>query len=352
MSTNEMTPRERWLTVLNGGVPDRVPMDYRATKETDARLMQHLGCGNMSDVFRRLHVDEIVSLSPKYVGPPIPPDEDIYGIGFQETDYGMGTYRDAVRFPLAQYKSVAEIEANYRWPDPDWYDFSVLPAQVEGKEEAVIRGGGSECFDIYRWMRGNEQGYLDLVDNPEMVHYCLKKIYDFRYEVTRRTYEAVPGKVIWTWVAEDVACQRGLIVSLECIREFLLPHMKRMIDLVHEGGAYSFHHSDGAARENVPNMIEIGMDVLDPVQWRCAGMAREELKREFGDQIVFHGAMDNQQTLAFGSVEDVRQEVEDNIRILGEGGGYILGPCHNLQVVGPPENIVAMYDAGYEMGWY
>ena len=79
-------------------------------------------------------------------------------------------------------------------------------------------------------------------------------------------------------------------------------------------------------------------------------MDREALKRDFGDQLVFHGAMDNQHTLAFGSVEEVRQEVADNIRILGEGGGYILGPCHNVQAVSPPENIVAMYDAAYELG--
>lgn len=347
-----MTPRERWLAVLNHEKPDRVPMDYRATKETDEKLMKHLGCASMSEVFKRLHIDDVLTVSPKYIGPPIAPDEDIYGIGFQDTDYGMGTYRDAVRFPLAEYDSVEEIEANYRWPSADWYDYSVLPDQVKGKEDSVIRGGGSECFDMFRWLRGNERGYLDFMDNPDIAHYCLKKLYDFRYEVTRRVCETIPGMVIWIWVAEDVSCQRGLIVSLDQIREFLLPHMKRMNDLVHEVGAYSFHHSDGACRENLPNMVEIGIDVLDPVQWRCEGMDREELKRTFGHRICFHGGMDNQQTLPFGSIEDVRQEVADNIRILGKEGGYILGPCHNLQVVGAPENIVAMYEAGYEMGKY
>jgi len=327
-------------------------MDYRATSEASKKLMQHLGCASLSEVCERLHIDEVLSVGPRYVGPPIPADEDVFGIGFQDTDYGLGTYRDAVRFPLAEYGSVEEIEAKYRWPSADWYDFSALPEQVKGKEECVIRGGGSECFDTFRWLRGNERGYLDLMDNPDMVHYCLGKLYDFAYEKTRRICETIPGKVIWIWVAEDVASQRGLNVSLAQIREFLLPHMKRMIELVHEAGAFSFHHSDGAARPNIPNMIEIGMDVLDPVQWRCAGMDRTELKREFGDRIAFHGAMDNQYTLAFGSVEEVRQEVADNIRILGQGGGYILGPCHNLQAVSPPENIVAMYETGYELGWY
>jgi len=98
-------------------------------------------------------------------------------------------------------------------------------------------------------------------------------------------------------------------------------------------------------------MIEAGIDVLNPIQWRCQGMEREGLKRDFGDQVIFHGGMDNQYTLAFGTVEEVRQEVADNLRILGEGGGYILAPCHNIQAVSPPENIVAMYETGYECGW-
>jgi len=345
-----MTPRERWLAVLRRETPDRVPLDYRATDEASKRLMRHLGCSSMGEVFDRLHIDPVVSVGPRYVGPAIPSDQDVFGIGYQMTDYGAGRYRDAVTHPLARFGTVDEIEASYTWPSPDWYDYSDLPRQVKGKEHCVIRGGHSEPFATYKWLRGVEQGYLDMIERPDVVHYCLDKLYDLCYEDCRRIYETIPGQVIWTWVAEDVGTQRGLLVSLDHIREFFLPRMKRMIDLVHSAGAFVFHHSDGAVREHVPGMIEIGMDVLDPVQWRCAGMDREGLKRDFGDRIAFHGAMDNQFTLVNGSADDVRQEVADNIRILGEGGGYILGPCHNLQVVSPPENIVAMYEAGYELG--
>ena len=98
-------------------------------------------------------------------------------------------------------------------------------------------------------------------------------------------------------------------------------------------------------------MIEAGIDLLNPIQWRCRGMEREQLKANFGDQIVFHGAVDNQYTLPFGTPEQVRQEVADNLRILGAGGGYILSPCHNIQPVTPPDNVLAMYEAGYELGW-
>jgi uroporphyrinogen decarboxylase len=127
--------------------------------------------------------------------------------------------------------------------------------------------------------------------------------------------------------------------------------MKRTIDLSHQGGAFVFHHNDGAIRRIIPDMIAAGIDVLNPIQWRCGGMEREALKRDFGAKLVFHGGMDNQRTLPFGSVEDVRREVLDNLRVLGAEGGYILAPCHNIQALTPPENIVAMYETCYEHGW-
>lgn len=343
-----MTPRERWLATLRHRRADRIPVDYRATPEATRRLIDYLGCETLDQVHERLHIDRIVDVGPRYIGPDIPPEEDVFGIGYVNTQYAGGAYRNAVRHPLAQYETVAEIEANYQWPSPDWWDYSGIPAQIVGKEDQVIRGGISEPFATYKWLRGVEQGYLDLLEKPDMVHYCLGKLYDLCYTNAERIYEAIPGMVLWTWVAEDYGSQQGLIISLRHIEEFFLPHMKRMNDLVHSAGAFSFHHSDGACAENIPNMISIGMDVLDPVQWRCKGMDREVLKREYGDLITFHGAMDNQQTLAFGTVDEVRREVEDNLRLLGPG--LILGPCHNLQSISPPENIVAMYEAAWEMG--
>jgi uroporphyrinogen decarboxylase len=347
-----MTPRERWLAVLSHKIPDRIPLSYRATGEATAKLLKHMGVADFAEAATRLHIDPVVGVGPRYIGPPVPPDEDVFGIKYEEHDYGTGSYRDAVYHPLAQYNSIEEIERNYRWPSPDWYDYSGIPAQVKGKDDWIVQGGGSEPYAGYKALRGVEQGYIDLIENPEMVHYCLDKLYGLCYENTRRIYEAVPGKVIWTWVAEDVGSQEDLIVSLPHIEEFFLPRMKRMIDLAHQAGAYAFHHSDGACRKNLPNMIRIGIDVLEPVQWRCRGMEREGLKRDFGDKLVFQGAVDNQLTLARGSVADVRREVAENIRIFGKGGGYILGPCHNIQSISPPENVVAMYEAAYQGGWY
>lgn len=346
-----MTSRERWLAVLQRRKPDRVPMDYWATPEATDNLMLHLGVSTHEELFDRLHIDRPAGVGGRYVGPAPPEGEDIWGMRYKQVEYASGVYSECIHHPLAAYETVEEIAANYQWPSPDWWDYSHLPEQVKGLEDRPIQGGGSEPFLLYCQLRGLEQGMMDLVVNPEMVHYCLDKLFDLAYENTRRIYEAIPGKVLISYVAEDMGSQESLLFSLKQIEEFLLPRMRRMMELVHQAGAYVFHHSDGAIRPVIPLMIEAGIDVLNPIQWRCAGMEREGLKRDFGDRLVFHGGVDNQYTLAMGTVEEVRREVEDNLRILGAGGGYILAPCHNIQAVSPPENIVAMYETGYNLGW-
>jgi uroporphyrinogen decarboxylase len=350
MPKETMTPRERWLAVINRQPPDRVPMDYWATPEATEKLLIHLGC-DFDEMLRKLHIDLPLRLDAAYVGPPPADGEDIWGLKTRLVNYGCGSYSEVINAPLAQYSTAEEIEANYRWPSPDDWGYSHMPDSVKGKEHQPVRGGGSEPFLTYKLLRGEMQAFIDLVENPEIVHYCLDKLFELAYQDTLRIFETVPGKVMITYVAEDLGGQTSLMLSPGQIREFLLPRMKRMMDLTKQHGSHVFHHSDGAIREIIPDLIETGIEVLNPIQWRCGGMERDGLKRDFGDRIIFHGAVDNQQTLPFGSVEDVRQEVIDNYRILGDGGGYILAPCHNIQSVGPAENVVAMYEAGYEFGW-
>ncbi|MBN1579243.1 MAG: uroporphyrinogen-III decarboxylase-like protein [Anaerolineae bacterium] len=351
MPTETMTSYERWLAVLTRKTPDRVPLDYWATAETDQKLVRAMGCDDLEEALAQLHVDRPLSIGPRYVGPAIPDGYDVFGVQYKPVDYGTGIYDESISAPLAGYNTVDEIERDYAWPDPDWYDYGDIPARIEGQEHRPIRGGGSEPLLIYKKLRGEEQAFMDMILNPEIVHYCLDKLFDLAYENTRRIYEQIPGKVLISYVAEDMGSQEGLMLSPQQIHTFLLPRMKRMIDLVHEAGAFVFHHNDGAVRDILPDMIELGIDVLNPIQWRCRGMEREGLKRDFGDQLVFHGAMDNQYTLPFGTAYEVRQQVIENFSILGVGGGYILAPCHNMQAVMPVENIIAMYETAYEHGW-
>ena len=351
MRKETMTPRERWLAVLHREKPDRIPMDYWATDEVTQKLKQHLRVSTDDEMLEKLHVDRLFCVSPEYKGPRLADDCDIWGLTYKKAKYDTGEYAESANTPLAKYTSVIDIRKNYRWPSPDWYDFSAIPSSIEGREDRPILGGFSEPFLIYKKLRGDIQAFMDLLEHPDIVHYCLGKMFDFSHEIARRIYEAIPGRVDFSYIAEDMGAQDNLMYSPEQIREFLLPGMKRMIDLAHSAGAFVFHHSDGAVRGILPDMIAAGIDILNPVQWRCNGMEREGLKRDFGEKVIFHGAVDNQQTIPFGTPEDVRQEVLDNIRILGEGGGYIIAPCHNLQPVTPTQNIMALYESGYENGW-
>ncbi|MBM3310417.1 MAG: uroporphyrinogen-III decarboxylase-like protein [Candidatus Aminicenantes bacterium] len=347
-----MTPLERWRAVLRREKPDRVPMDFWSTDEFAETLMGHLGCPTKEEALRTLGVDFVVKVKPVYAGPPLPRGMDVFGCRQRMVDYGSGAYEECVSHPLAAFASVDEIERRYGWPSPDWWDYRTVPEQAKGFEDHPIRGGGSEPFLIYKDLRGDEQAYVDLVENPEIVRYCLSKLFDLAYENTVRIYERLPGRVTLTYVAEDLGGQTDLMISVRHVRDFLLPGMKRIIGLAKEAGAYVFHHNDGNCRRVIPDMIEAGIDLLNPIQWRCPGMEREGLKRDFGDKLVFHGAMDNQQTLPFGTPEEVRAEVRDNLRILGEGGGYILAPCHNIQPLTPVENVVAMYETCLVEGRY
>lgn len=346
-----MTPKERWLAVLSRTKPDRIPMDYWATPETTVMLLKHLGCSSEWEMCRKLHLDMAVKINPEYIGPSFPKDHDIFGCRYRQVSYGAGTYRECIFHPLALFDSVEDIKRNYLWPDPDWWDYSSIRSQIEKKDDFPILAGHFEPFLIYKDLRGQEKAFIDLVENPELVHFCLDKLFDIGFTEIQRMYEQIPGKAILTYVAEDMGGQEDLMISPSHIRDFLLPKMKRVIDFVHNQGAFAFHHNDGSIRRIIPDMISAGIDILNPIQWRSKNMGREGLKKDFGNEVVLHGAMDNQQTLPFGSVEDVKAEVLENLNILGANGGYILAPCHNIQPNTPVENILAMYETGYEYGW-
>jgi uroporphyrinogen decarboxylase len=347
-----MTPRERWLAVLQRRLPDRVPLDYWATEEVNRSLMAHLGCSSKAEMLKKLHVDFIVDIVPRYVGPALPPGRDVWGIGYRDVTYAGGVYAEAVERPLAGYNTLEEIRRNHTWPQPDWWDYSGVAEQVRGFEDYPIGGGGSQPFMIYKDMRGHERALMDLRECPDLAHYCIDQISEVFYQGTVRAFEALPGRIMLTYVDEDLGGQKDLMISPAQIREFLFPGMRRMIELGHQAGAYIRHHDDGAIRRILPELIALGIDLLNPLQWRAEGMDREFLKREAGPHVALHGGMDNQYTLPFGSVAEVRQEVRDNLRILGQGGGYILAPCHNLQPITPIDNILAMYETAYGEGWY
>jgi uroporphyrinogen decarboxylase len=304
---DDMTPKERWLAVLQRETPDRLPMDYWGTWEASQKVISFLGVVDCWQMYERLHIDPVLSVSQIYVGPQLRKGYDFYGRGFQPIDYGIGFYDEVVDYPPEGFHTIAELESNYTWPTPDWFDYSLIPGHLKGKEHYPVRGGGSEPFYEYTLLRGQELTYLDIIDNPEFLHYCLAKLVDLNYEISCRIFEQIPGQVTFTYVAEDLDSLENLLFSPITTREFFVPGMRRIIELAHQAGVYVFHHNDGAIRRFIPDLVGIGIDILNPIQWRWNGMDRGGLKQDFGDDIIFHGGMDNQYTLAFGTVEDVRQ---------------------------------------------
>ncbi len=345
-----MSGKERWLAVLNRQKPDRIPMDYWGTKEAGEKLMKHLSLPDMNAVFKKLRIDKPFWVGGKEKGPKKLDGSDMWGFKFRKVDYGNGSYEEVANHPLADFKSIDELNNGYVFPTADLFDYSHIKAEVEAHPDRIVQGGGSEPMLTYKYLRGDEQAFIDFIENPEFMQYILDKIMAFSYENTRRVLEQAPGKIHIVYVAEDLGSQDDLLYNPVHIRQFLFPNMKKMMDLTHQNGSYVFTHTDGASRKIIPELIELGMDVLNPIQWNCKGMGIEGLKKDFGDKIIFHGAVDNQHCLPFGTVAEVREEVKRNIEVLGKNGGYILAPCHNLQVVGPSANVVALYEAGLEYG--
>jgi uroporphyrinogen decarboxylase len=347
-----MNARERWLALFAGEKPDRIPTDYWATPEVTQRLLRELACSDIDALFARLHVDgprHINALHPR-AGKQQQPDT--WGIMRRRIDHPTGTYYEVDSHPLADAGTVADVHA-YPWPSVDDCDFEAFTTVLKDlPRDRPVRCGGYEPFLLYCAMRGLEQAFMDLALYPDIAAAALSHIFDYHFELNQRMFELAGGLVDLTYVAEDLGSQHGLLMSVEMIRQFILPNQKRMADLARSYGIHIFYHTDGAARDIIPDLIDVtGIEVLNPVQWRCPGMEREGLVRDFGDKVIFHGAVDNQQTLAFGSVDDVRQEILDNIRIFGPAR-WICAPCHNIQPVSPTENVVTMYETIHEYGTY
>jgi uroporphyrinogen decarboxylase len=347
----EMTPRERWLALLEGKPVDRVPTDYQATPEVTERLLLEMECPDEEALWAKLHIDARRIVEPKWT-PPEPPEvrTDMWGVRFRKVEYGGGSYDEPVHHPLARAETPRDIR-EIPWPRPDHFDYSAVTRAVEeGDGRRPIHAGCFEPFLLYGYLRGLEKAFEDLALRPALADAVLGRIAEFHEEHNRRIFEAGKGKIDLTWVAEDLGSQTGPLMSLAMYRRFLLPHQVRMADLARRHGIHVMYHTDGAARPFIPDLIDkVGIEVLDPIQWRCPGMDREGLVRDFGRRIAFRGSIDNQRTLPFGTVEEVAAEVRDSARIF-EKARWICGPCHNIQPITPTVNILVLYGTIHELG--
>ena len=353
MQSDELTPRERVHLALSHQDSDRVPVDFMATPEAWARLQKHLRIDGREVILHYLGIDIRHPRQP-YVGPPLSYDSsgswiDAWGVRHRNVQHRGGAYDEIVEHPLANVQDAGEL-IRYPWPRPEWWDAGALAGEIRrldahgdyaiALEEFGDPGG---IFEIACYLRGMEQFLMDIVTQPALAYEIMRRVTDFHLGMLERVMAAVGGRVDLIWTSDDIAHQHGMLISLRAWRELIAPQHDRLNRRIHELGGRVMYHSCGAVRPFIPGLIEIGVDVLDVLQFSADQMDPHEIKTEFGDRLCFHGGMDVQSTLPFGTEEEVRRVARERIEALGCDGGYILAPTHNVQVDTPPANIIAMY---------
>lgn len=342
-----MTPRERVMAAVNLERPDRTPADYKAEPEVNEVMVERLGASSYDDLLDRLEID-VRRIEPRYVGPPpkVLGDgafEDYWGIRSKRLKASHGTYDQHLETAIWNAMTVEELE-RHSWPSPDIFDYTGMRAQCEKYPEHAILYEGSDLFTRPCILRGMENLMVDMVERPELAHFILEKFTAFYCEDLARALDAADGGFQFYCEWSDYGTQQGLLISIPMWREFCAPYLKRLIGVCHSGGVKFMMHSCGAIRQLIPDIIELGVDILDPIQVAAKGMEPAGLQAEFGEKLCFHGGVCTQTTLPFGTPEDVRHAVLDCVATLGARGGYILAPSHNIQSDTPADNIAAMYD--------
>lgn len=345
-----LSGRERVLLALAHQETDRVPIamvcsgiNAPARRAFAAHLRAKRGLTVEEYLLPLL---DIVTVGPAYVGPRLRPGEDIWGVVRAPVSYGEGAYDEIQHYPLATAETPADLDAQ-RWPSPDWFDYTVLPARIRAlraRRDRTIMVTNGNLFETSWYMRGFERMLLDLVERPALAHAILRRVTDFYKAYFQRIFAAAPGEIDLVFTADDLGSQRGLLLSLALWERTIQPYHREINTLIHAHGARIIYHSDGAIMPAVPGLIAMGIDCLQALQFSAEGMDPVTLKACYGDRLAFQGGISVQTTLPFGTPEDVAAEVRERVRVLGRGGGYILGPSHAIQAGTPPENILALFE--------
>jgi uroporphyrinogen decarboxylase len=400
-----MTSRERVLRAINHQETDRVPIDLGATRQSGIsasayhRLKQHLGIRTptrvvdliqvLADIEQpildRFGVDVVGVFRPEtnpglgirkenwkpwrlFDGTPV----EVPG-GFNpvlEPDGGYVMMRDGVpiaRMPkdgfyfdrLEKYPGAAHIDVD-QWEPYQWSneELEFVHAQAEWlheNTEYALVCCVNPPQELFTGMGTGDFGawWMTLASEPEYVHALFDKAVSVWMMNLKRFARAVGDKVHVLQITDDFGTQQSLLLSIRMFRELIMPYYKRGLDWIHQNTPMKvLLHSDGALFSLIPSLIEMGVDILNPVQVNAKGMDPQKLKQEYGGKIAFWGAaVDCQETLPFGTPEKVAREVELNVKALAPGGGLVCAAVHNIQTGVPPENIVALFDTARSVNW-
>jgi uroporphyrinogen decarboxylase len=381
-----MNSRERVRCTLDHRQPDRVPFDLGGTGLTTLHIDAYRGLRRHLDLppveIRTLAQAEQLAVVDEDLAQRLEADvrlirpgaasgfsyqfrdegeyeayTDEWGIGWRKPKRG-GFYYDMYQHPLAGAVSLREMQA-HRFPDPhDPGRFATLRSQAEaaaGKGKAVVLAGPcAGVVEVYAWMRGYEGFYVDLAANKSLVAAMVDRLVEFKCAFWERALRELDGLVDVVVEADDLAGQQSLLLSPKTYRELILPRHRQLFQFIKaQAPVKVFFHSCGAVRPLIPDFLDAGVDILNPVQISAVGMDLTALKQEFGRDLVFWGGgVDTQRVLGTGTAEEIRQDVKQNIEALAPGGGFVFAAVHDIQPNVPPENVMAMWAAWREFGAY
>jgi uroporphyrinogen decarboxylase len=381
MKKQSMSRRERVITALRHIEPDRVPMSMTITIDAYNNLKKYMGIeleekskvGRWTDVTIHPFVAEKLGLDvlrvdmgspkkrPKSNDPNILIDE--WQVEWKKVNLPDGSYYyEMCKHPLAD-ATLKDLN-DFQWPDPN------DEGLIEGVEErfrdlrqntdfAITTKIGGAVFELATYMVGMQRWYTALAEDPDFTYALMAKIADIQAQIDILGLQKVGQYVdILRLSGEDMGTQQGPLISVAMFRKLVRPHLEKVwkvakteLNKRNPDGKIMLH-SCGSVRPFMRDWADMGLDVLDPIQPRPKNMDTAAIKADVGDRLAFHGGVDIQYVLPFGTVEEVRQEVRQRIKDLAPGGGYILAPAHNVQSDVPPRNLVAMRDAVEEFGYY
>jgi len=339
------------LTAFDHDEGDRVPAWCGASVEFWEKAKRELGLDD--EALRVRFGDDFRRVFTRYVGPEFPLSEGaesrtVFGV----ERHGMG-YGQPLSHPLAD-ASLGEVH-DYPWPDPKWMDVSGIRSEAlaYNGEYAILGGEWSPFWHDAIDLLGMENLYLKMFDDPELVDAVFKHLVDFYAAVNERIFDAAADAIDIMFIGNDLGGQTGALLSPELFGRFVMPHIKRLVDIGHSYGLKVMMHCCGGIRELLPQLIDAGLDGLHAVQPDCRGMELRARKAEFGAEILFNGAIDSHHVLIDGEADFVREKTREVLEIMMPGGGYVAGASHDTILEETPvENVVAMFDAVREFGTY
>lgn len=347
-----MTSRDRVLTTFEFQEPDRVPMWCGSSEEFWVKSKNELGLDDEGlriryhDDFRRVYA---VYAGPKFSLSAGATCRTVFGV--ERTGLGYG---QPITHPLSKAESALDSDA-YEWPDPDWMDVSGIKdaAASYGRQYAILGGDWSPFWHDAIDLLGMENMYMKMYDCPELVDSVMTHLVDFYAAVNQKIFDAAADEIDIFFIGNDLGSKNGPLLGPDMFNRFVLPHVKRLIDMAKQYNLKTQMHCCGGFAPLIPSLIDAGLDAVHAVQSSCVGMDLNELKREFGGKLVFNGGIDSHHVLIDGNPESVRKDTMKVLDIMKPGGGFIAGASHDTILEETPvENVIAMFDTIQEYGVY